>query len=412
MKKKSLLGLMLVAMSLLLWSCGSDDKLSSTETETGNLTAKISFYSTKTKSASSTAIPVTSWSNIKKIQLFLYNSTDGTVAFSDVIDPSTVSTTEKTFKWTNVPVGTYNLALVANVNSDEDRVATSLDGGSTWTAFNAYNVLNKTLNSKLYMDLKKSYFPANHTFGTGDVAYDPSSEIFTAYSKNVTIQEGVTTDLSSSALTLTREVSLMRVRIDKRDKTTAPYLSTVSFSDTSNFIAIHNLPVGMGLELGSFAGGVYSTSDKSRIMICSRGTSTYNSEDPSSSDYNPTSIIDTAYTLWKDIVVWPNASRSERLASSDEAATARKYFIVVTGWAPAGYEYADGTIAAQAQPVYWYGTINGVFAPNVIREVNLSLSSKGYPSNPVNPDSVGGLTIELGAPADWSSNIESESHNF
>lgn len=375
--------------------------------------AKISFYSVKTKSATSTAIPKTSWGNVKSIHLFLYNASDGKVAFSDVIDPSVVTTTEKIFKWTNVPVGTYELALVANINSAEDNVATSLDGGASWTAFEAYNVIGKKLNSELFIDLKKSIFPASHTFGSGDVAYAPTSEVFTAYKSNVTIQEGVTTDLSSDGLlTLNREISLLRVRIDKTDKSTAPNLSSVDFGNANNFIAIHNNPVGLGLKLGSFLGGVYTSSDQSRILIGSEGTTTYNSENPSANDYDPVSIIDNSYTLWKDIKIWPNASRSENLSSSADAASARKYFIVISGWAPQGYTYADGSVASQPQPVYWYGTINGVFAPNVIREVNLSITSKGYPENPEDPDSVGGLIIELGAPQNWNTIIESENHNL
>ncbi len=401
----------LIGTALLLSSCDSSDKVATTQK--GDLVAKISFYSVSTKSATSTAIPKTSWGNVKSIHLFLYNPSDGAVAFSDVIDPSTVTTTEKTFKWTNVPVGTYDLALVANVNSTEDNVATSLDGGSTWAALEPYNVIGKKVNSQLFIDLKKSAFPANHTFGNGDVAYAPSSEIFTAYKSNVAIQEGVTTDLSSGGLlTLAREISLLRVRIDKTDKVSAPNLSSVDFANANNFIAVHNLPVGLGLKLGSFLGGVYTNSDQSRILIGSEGATTYNSEDPSASDYEPTKIIDPSYTLWKDIRVWPNASRSEELASSADAKAARKYFIVISGWAPQGYTYADGSVASQAQPVYWYGTINGVFAPNVIREVNLSITSKGYPQNPDNPDTVGGLIIELGAPQNWETIIDTENHNL
>ena len=113
------------------------------------------------------------------------------------------------------------------------------------------------------------------------------------------------------------------------------------------------------------------------------------------------------YTLWKDILVWPNATKADGLSSSSDAAVARKYFIVVAALAPAGYKYADGTTASSPQPVYWYGTVNGVFSPNVIREVNLKLSSSGLPENPENPGSEGGLIISIGAPQQWD-HIERE----
>ena len=401
----------LASAILLLSSCGSDENVPGgnenvpVPSNTGNLVTEVRFDGITTKDASSTAIPVTSWSNVNKIQLFLYNSVSGAVAFSDVIDPSTSST--KIFKWTNVPQGTYDLAIVANIKSDVDNVATSLDGGTTWAKFDAYNVLNKKLNSELFIDLKESILPAGHTFSQ-TAAYSPASEIFTAYSSNIKVEEGKTTDLSSTPLMLKREISLMRVRIDKTDKKdSAPKLSTVDFANASNFIAIGNMPVGIGLKLGSFAGGIYETaSDANRIMIGSSGTSTYNDTDPTTG-YDPKVIVDSKFTLWKDIHVLPNATKAEGKATNANADPARVYFIILTGWAPTGYEYADGTIASKPQPVYWAGTIKGVFSPNVIREVNMTIKSKGYPEIP-EPQNEGTLIIEVGAPENWNSKIESE----
>jgi len=398
--KKVLFSLAFAVM--LFSSCGSDENVPVTS-NTGDLVAEVTFDDFTAKAVSSTAIPVTSWSNVNKIQLFLYNSGTGSVAFSDIIDPSISS--DKTFKWTNVPEGTYDLAIVANIN--EDNVATSLDGGANWVKFDAYNVINKALNTDLFIDLKKSNLPAGHTF-TGKNPYAPASEIFTAYASNVKIEEGKTTDLSGAASTLKlkREISLMRIRVDKTNKTDAPALSSVDFANAKNFLAVENMPVGLGLKVGTFAGGIYSTaSDASRIMIASEGVNTYNTADPASTSYNPTAIIDAQFTLWKDIQILPNATLAEAKAPSGDAA--RRYFIILSGWAPAGYKYADGTVAAVAQPVYWAGSVKGVFSPNVVREVNMTIKSKGYPQIP-NPQPEGELIIEVGAPENWNSNIESE----
>lgn len=393
--------------TLLLSSCGSDENVP-TISKTGDLMTTVSFDGLTPKAASSTAIPVTSWNNVNKIQLFLYNSSTGSVAFSDIIDPATSS--DKTFKWTNVPEGTYELALVANIKSDEDNVDTSLDGGLNLVKFNQFNVVNKILNTDIFIDLKKSSFPAGHTFGANEVAYDPASEIFTAYASGVKIEEGKTTNLASSqgSLQLKREISLMRVRIDKTDKPeSAPALSTVDFAHVSNFISIEKLPVGLGLKQGSFAGGIYATpSNANRIMIGAKGDKTYNDQDPTTG-YDPKGIVDSKFTLWQDIRVLPNATKAEGKASSADADAARRYVIVVAGWAPIGYEYADGTKAPKEQPVYWSGTVKGVFSPNVIREVNMTIKSKGYPEIP-KPQPEGELIIEVGAPENWNSNIESE----
>lgn len=393
--------------TLLLSSCGSDENIP-TISKTGDLMTTVSFEGLTPKAASSTAIPVTSWNNVNKIQLFLYNSSTGSVAFSDIIDPATSS--DKTFKWTNVPEGTYELALVANIKSDEDNVDTSLDGGLNLVKFDQFNVVNKILNTDIFIDLKKSSFPAGHTFGANEVAYDPASEIFTAYASGVKIEEGKTTNLASSqgSLQLKREISLLRVRIDKTDKPeSAPALSTVDFANAQNFLAVENMPVGLGLKVGSFAGGINSTvSDASRIMIASEGVNTYNTADPTTG-YSPTAIIDAQFTLWKDIKVLPNATRAEGKAPNADADAERRYFIILSGYAPVGYEYADGTKAPKEQPVYWSGTVKGVFSPNVIREVNMTINSKGYTEIPV-PQKEGGLIIVVEAPENWNSNIESE----
>lgn len=402
--KKVLLSL--ASAVLLLSSCSSDENVS-TVSKTGELVTKISFDGLTPKAASSTAIPATDWSNVNKIQLFLYKS-DGTVAFSDVIDPSTSS--NKIFKWTNVPQGVYELALVANIKSDEDNVSTSLDGGLNWVKFDAFNVVNKKINSDIFIDLKKSEFPAGHTFVSGDKAYATASEVFTAYATGVEVIEGKTTDLSvkEGALQLKREISLMRIRIDKTDKPeSAPALSTVSFNHEKNFISLKNLPAGLGLKLGAFAGGIYATASKEdRIMFGASGTSTYNSTDPATG-YNPTIIVDSKFTLWQDIRVLPNATKAEGKAASAEAEASRRYVLVIAGWAPIGYEYANGIKAEQAQPVYWAGTVKGVFSPNVIREVNMNIKSKGYPNIP-EPQPEGELIIEVGAPENWNTNIVTE----
>ncbi len=402
-----------VMVLLFLSACASNEDVDTATSESGDLIAKITFeQATPTRveeGNNSTAIPVTSWSNVKQLQLFLYDAT-GKIAFSYIIDPATSS--DKIFKWTNVPVGTYDLALVANVNSTSDNIATTWDGGATWTAFDAYNVRNKILNTDIFVDLKSGSFPGGHTFGITpeDKAYTPTSEIFTAYRKNVKIELGKETNLDGTPLSLVREVSLMRVRIDKTDKpASAPALSTVTFNSDTSFIAVHNMPVKMGFQAGTFTGGIFDTSDPNRILIGSTGTTTFKTENPLETDYsNPTTIIAGNYSLWNDILVWPNAMKADNMAPASDAVAARKYFIVIAAKAPAGYEYADGTIASVAKPVYWYGTINGVFSPNVIREVNINITSKGYPTNPTDPTQEGGLSIFVSAPEPWNSNIQSE----
>lgn len=404
--KKVLFSLAFAVM--LLSSCGSDENIP-TSSETGELKTTIKFDGL-TQKASSAAIPITSWSNVNKLQLFLYDN-NGKVAFSDIVDPTKAinSGTDKTFTWLNIPEGTYSLALVANIKSNEDpNVRTSLDGGTNWTSFTGANVVNKILNTDLLIDLNElTSFPSSNLITSGKELYSVASEIFTAYaSKNVIITKGNTATLDAN-LELKREISLMRVRIDRENKKDAPQLNLVKFDHANNFIAIENNPVGIGVKAGSFAGGILATpSDKDRVIIGASGTGTYNDKDPLSTDYSPTNILATTFSLWQDIRVLPNATKAQNIAPDKDAPADRRYKIVIVGHVEKGYIFADQSVAQGLQPVYWSGTILGVFSPNIIREVNMTITTPGLPEYPEIPE-VGGLEIVVGAPEKWNSKIES-----
>lgn len=397
--------LSLVIITYLFSACSNDDSQDTMKVVEGSLKGKIAFEATNNsengdlsslRAASSTAIPQTTWDNIKQVQMFLYDST-GKVAFSYIIKPT--STTQE-FTWTNVPTGTYRLALVANVKSSTDNVATSLDKGTTWSEFNDYNVRKLLINDNVYIDLKKTTFPSGHQFAASHMAYAETSEIFTAYKDGVVIQEGLTTDLSGTPLQLKREVSLMRVRINK-----SALGNNVHFDSPSNLIAIQRVPVGFGLKTTSFDGGIYDlASDPNRIMIGASGVETFKTANPTSG-YAPTTILTDKFTLWHDIMVLPNTSASEDKGSLPLPANSRKYHIIISAQVDAGYKFANGTTALISQPVYWTATINDVFAKNKIREINITISSPGDPIIPEEPQPVGGLSIEVGAPEDWNSNI-------
>ena len=65
----------------------------------------------------------------------------------------------------------------------------------------------------------------------------------------------------------------------------------------------------------------------------------------------------------------------------------------------------DGTALPNDATVYWSGVVKENFVPNVIREVNLTLRTGGSTTVPVTPTEYGGLTITVGAPTPWDSNI-------
>lgn len=404
----------LCSVALLFANCSNNELETSFAKGEGGLEVAVSFdegepfllknalatRAAASPSVVSMSVPPTSWANVKQTHMFLYDA-NGKIAYSYVMKPN-ADLVE--FQWNNIPEGTYTLALVANINASTDNVATSLDAGITPTIFNAYNTPGFVVNQQMYIDLKKSNLPVGHKWSSAHVGYAEFSEIFTAYAINVVIKEGETTNLTSKPLKLSREVSLMRTRFDI---TGIPVKENVKFNTALSCIAIQRQPVGFGLKLKDFEGGIFKSpsSDANRIMIAATGENTFLKENPS---YGTIVGVD-GFTFWRDIKVLPNAAVADRKSADADAAVDRKYYLIISGEVAKGYKYASGEVAdKEKQPVYWYATVNGVFLKNNIRLVNITLKSAGYPEIPTEPLKEGGLTISISAPEAWNSVIESE----
>lgn len=399
----------LITATLLFSACSNDEKLDESKTGLGSFTFQIDFEEAGAKEkadpAMSTAIPVTSWANVKQVQMFLYEKATGKVAFSAEIKPTDTKTS---FSWSNVPVGEYDLALVANMRSSTDRVNTFVDGSTTPIEFTDFNVKDRLLNTQIFADLKPATLPAGHTFETGDKGYAEAEEIFTAYKEDVSIQEG--TPANIGPLKLLREVALMRVRINKKADFLNETGKAVNFADASNFIVIHRMPKGFGFKTPHTTpvnyGGVFSASDDNKIMVAATGAQTYKTANPATGYTTPT-IIDANYTLWRDIIVLPNVSKTASAQDpAVDAADSRKYYVVISALAPAGYKLDDGTTLSVPTKLYWDALISGVFTPNTIREVNLTIKSRGKIVNPPGPTKEGTLEITVSAPEDWNQTIQ------
>lgn len=412
--------LSLIAIAILLFTACNNNDVPGNEgaVEVGTLTATISFEGKTLRTASSTAIPTVSWANVKQVQVFLYNKTTGSVAFSRTVKPTADG---QKFTWDNVPVGEYRLALLANVKNSTDNMATSVDG--TVTEFTDENVIGKAFNSSLKIDLKPADLPTKaspqdpptHDWDvptTGRIGYAAPSEVFTAY-KDLTIAAGTVTSIPATDLVLRREIAMLRARFNTKVIPTQPVAGPPTFGNASDFIAIQRVPVGLGLFVGDFKGGILNTaSDTKRVMVGATGMDTYKTAKPASG-YGTGEIITGDFTMFNDIHVLPNVSLDEiteyTVKKDDnvpEDIKTRKYFIIFSAQVKKDYVYADGTIAPDDNSmVYWFGTIDGVFTKNVIREVNLTLKTAGYPEIPGGPDKFGGLEIVVGAPENWDSEI-------
>lgn len=146
-------------------ACSEHNELPSGEVPGGNSKAnfivKLNFEGTsmeqgsKTRAAQSTAVPETSWSNIRQVQILLYDASN-IVRFSDVVTPTAGNTT---FTYTDVPAGTYTMVAIANAKSSADAINTYLDGGTTPVEWGMWNVRQKQVQN-MVMKYKTGTFPA------------------------------------------------------------------------------------------------------------------------------------------------------------------------------------------------------------------------------------------------------------
>lgn len=399
MKKRFSLLWSLLAM-VVVCACSKSGGSDYPDPEKAGLTFQVTFDKTgmEGRAPQSTAIPETSWSNIKQLQFLLYN-TSGQVVYSTIVNPTSALTT---FTYTDVPVGTgYTLVAVANVKSSSDAITTYLDGGTTPTEWTMWNVRQKTLPN-LVIEHKAGDFPtfcSSKLTTAGNTAYTEPSEIFMGASASFDVTAGITTTVP--AIALKREVAMLRVRLNVKDSET-DNLNTVDFTKDAS-IMIYRLPDNMKVGAAN-AGGVSSTSTDANILAVKDGT-IFNTANPTSG-YDPKVILGGNFTMWRDIIVWPNnGGRAVNGASTAEASTDRQYFIVVSGRGATGHILANGDEMAADGPVYWSGLIKENFTPNTIREVNLTLRSGGTTDVPTKPREEGGLTISVGTPEAWSSNI-------
>ena len=392
MRKKGFYLWSLLVVLLTATSCSSDHNEDDLPAKTGTFELNFTFEGTSEKTRASTAIPETNWKNINQIQFFLHDSKNK-VVFSSIVAPTSGNTGSKTYTYTAIPVGEYTLVAVANAKSDKDNVTTYISSApQTWTEGNVYNMEIKDLfikhkpgswstaitgnaNAKAVVD---KLFP--HT--------EPS-EIFMGYATGIKIN---TAAPHKASVSLKREVSMMRVRIDQKTHKEA---KEVDFGAATASVILYRLPDQMGIGNGNL-GGISTTSTEANAVSVSGAFSSANNN----------AYLDGNFSLWKDVIVFPNnGGRANNSATTATADDYRKYFVVLCGIAKSGHYYSGGKQAAAGDPVFWYGQIKEVFTPNTIREVNLILKTGGLPTPPDKVIDFGGLEVSVSEPEKWSSNI-------
>lgn len=395
MRKKTIFSFMLA--SLLMAGMSSCDKTTdgaaAPQGESGTMKVVLGFDQTKTY-ATSTAKPTTSWQkNIKSVAIFLTDN-NGEIKYAQPIEYSGDNNTDQQEKTlTGVPVGSYTAYVFANWDQGDHKDASK----ATWTvaAAKGRNIAD------LYMDaMASSDFETDkhQTSEANSKGYDQAPEIFVAKVDNVVIEA----DKEKAAkFSLTRIVSLFRVRIDQSVNTNENRNNTINFKDDKASLRIRRIKTGT-----TVTGTTHSNSGVTPENTVFYAKGAFSGENPSA-DYSQGEVLTDKFTSWKDVILIPAGSKDT---------SAEKLDVVITGittdgtYVPAGEESA----CPAGSQIAWAGAVNAALTANGILEVNLTLQSAGTLVDPTNPDhpvptptEYGSLKVQVSL-SDWG-NIESTS---
>lgn len=448
-----------------LASCSNDEVPVADETEYGKLAFTINFTQSgntraegdggdsstelpgtttngsQTTTAVSDAVPLTSWSNVKSLQIFLYDA-QGVIHFSDLIDTDRIQNSlttnpnesgSVTYTYANVPSGTYRLMAVANANSAIQPIKTQLAGN--YQAWTAYNVLNRFIyNCKISpADHQFPIFYQNQVAASGqtrsEVPLAEPTEIFLGQGfvngtdPAVTVVAGQTT---AAAIKLKREVSLMRLRMNiageegktnNADVNMNPDGKVNFLKDASVMIATvpdYVIPMAQDRMVNGekIYAGTSGTSSSSSVIVTDavEGPRQFYTSNPTSGYKAGGKIIgiegdEYKANAWRDIIVLPNNNRQQLSGTSaNEPLKQNRYLLIISAKGLPGHVCKEGTLTEE-KTVYWVGYINQGFVANTIREVNVIFRDGGTMELPERPDNVGNLTVTVGQPQDWDSAI-------
>lgn len=392
--------------------------------------------------AVSNAVPVTSWDNIRSLYIFLYDR-NGVVQFADYVDAAKIRATLQadpqhtgkiTYTYGNVPSGYYYLTAVANANSAEQAISTKIDGANqTWDAQNVLN--NYIFNCRI--EHKADAFPIfyqNQVAASGitrsEKAFAEPAEIFMGAGKQIGGTDAEAVQVISgqtvnAEISLTREVSLMRLRLnlageDGNTNNADVNITTdgkVDFSQNA-VIMIYTLPDGilpmnktMNVDGSMYYAGTAPYSVHSSVLVTEaiNGTRHFYDANPTSGYSENGKIIGIdgdpyKATSWRDIIVMPN-DKAKQLTDAAPIIKQNRYLLVISAKGLPGHVTKKGALT-EAKTVYWVGYINEPFESNKIREVNVMFRDGGSEDLPERPDNVGNLTVTVSEPQPWDSNIQ------
>lgn len=326
----------------------------------------------------STAIPGTDWiKNIKSLTLLLTDAA-GTIKYVLPANvPNTSGIGAQTIATASTLIaGTYQVYLIANA---QPTIVTSPHGTAAIDpsldldplVLQGKNIGNLNFATKA---VPTSSLPDGITS-----AYQEPTEIFWG-SEPAT----VSTTSNTITVTLTRAVSLLRVRINKDSAVANGANADVDFTDAVASLAIRRTA---GTQVEAKTGLVGGTSGET--MFSQKPFSTTNAP----ADYTgnmglAANVGDDDFSCWCDYLILPGGTTDMNTG----------FNVVVTGKAPANYAARNSNgaeeILTTGGPVFWIAAVEGVVPANGIMELNLTLESKGQTGDIPPPATLGELKVE------------------
>lgn len=412
MKRKNFFTTLMMGAALIagLASCNkeSDPAGDADDGATGSVKITLGFDKAPGTYATtpSTAKPGTSWQqNIHSLAIFF---TDGGVIKNaqSIEKPNSTDMAEVTRTINNVPAGTYTVYVFANWDQGDNV------NGRNWSMAtakgrNIKDLWIDALESDAYNgNTDKNINAYKHpTSEANSVGYEEAPEVFVAFKENVTIEADKTTDEGAGQLyTLTRIVSLVRVRIDQSVDILQNLNDKITFQDGNASLRIRRIRTGINLLYtdATLNDNTHRAQANAQDNVFfAQGA--FNDAD-TGTGYTTGTVLTDNFTSWKDVILIPAGSDDNSKEKLDVVVTG----IVKTGetYVPAGYpkqvdnpnydpngpqddtnpEYITIESAPEGSQIAWAGAVTAVLTANNILELNLTLKSTGTWVDPTDPD--------------------------
>lgn len=439
----------------LLSSCSSDESRP-VITETSSMHMTVNFAEPAQSRADgqttpSVGVPTTSWGdNILKLQFFLYDA-NGVIRWAKTVDRNHYTTLSdnqadvdgwyfdgikygETFR--DVPVGSFTLIAVANVDRNVTNVRTAfgrngmtstlqdvdfsdafIDNSNVDELFIMHSWTQNQRFPDFYQD-RLSYAVAN-SGRPNEYGRNEMGEIFRGVAEGVII---TSTSEALASMELIRDVAMIRLRVDPSALAEIDGQDGLVDWTKNNAIFLSNVPQAIKMahhvdNIGNVATPFNGNSISSSVVYVYDENGTFHTEEPTSGYAPGTQILTDNFKFWRDIIVLPNKCDDDVAGVETNGAIIahdrHKYVLTISALGRPGHKYHDNEdgldkVLTTPTPIYWCAYLDLAMSGNNVYEYNITFNNGGQTPLPDRPDiSSMGLHVKFVTLKDWNSAIVS-----